>query len=153
MLDKNGFIRTLEALIAIFLLLGLILYIFSTVPKKAQGIPDIIEKNNNFIINEFLNNITLRSCITQTDNDGSCNRSLENLKTTQENKDCKDVFSDFILKSIPIGYSFSCEICKTSKSCSNIGAAIDKAVYPKSGFVYSDLKKEGRLVRIYLYQK
>ena len=153
MFGKKGFIRTMEAVLAIFLLLGLILYIFSTTPKGLEGTPKVVEDANTFIINELTNNYTFRKCIENTDTEGTCNRSLENIRTTfQNNIECKDVFSDFISRSTPPGYSFSCELCKSSRSCSNINAPTDKSVYPNSGFVYSNIKKEGRIIRIYLYE-
>ena len=120
MFGKKGFIRTMEAVLAIFLLLGLILYIFSTIPKNSASTPKIIEDTNSFIINELTTNNTFRSCIINTDTEGSCNKSLENIKTTfQNNIECKDVFSDFILRSTPL----------TASACF--------ASYPKLTFLYS----------------
>ncbi len=147
MMNKKGFIRTLEALISILLLLGFILYLFSGKSTNIETTPEIVESANNNIINEFLYNPTFRTCFSNTNNYGLCSNVLVDV----DNIKCKEEINNFIVKSVPIGYSHDCEICNTAKSCSNIRAPKEKSVYPNSGFIYSEKNKEGRIVRIYIY--
>ena len=142
MFGKKGFIRTVEAVIAIILLLGLILFIFSDNNEILSRTPAAVKDANSYIINEFLHDNTFRNCFSNAD-EGNCNEKLDNF--------CRDTVNDFISKSIPPGYSYACEVCKTSKSCSNLNIPQDKSVYPKSGFIYSELKKEGRIIRVYIF--
>ena len=151
-IDKKGFIRTLEAVIAIILLLGLVLYTYNINPKTRIKTPLIIESTNNFIINEFLNNEEYRYCFSNTDLEGTCDFSLTNPSVIKiNNKNCNDIIKNFVTKALPPGYSYACEVCKTSKSCSNVNSPKEKSVYPKSGLIYSAVKSEGRIIRIYLY--
>ena len=149
MFGKKGFIKTVEAVFAIVILLGLVLYIFSNNPKPFATTPYAVENANNFIINEFLNDNTFRSCFIKS-SEGDCNSALNTIKTS-DNKECKEVINEFLLKSTPQGYSYWCEVCKSSRSCSNLVTPKEKSVYPRSGFLYSPEMKEGRIIRVYLY--
>ena len=151
MFGKIGFIRTVEALIAILLLLSLILYIFSGNPKILPGTPEVVDKANSFIINEFLFNNTFRTCFTNTINEGKCDLTLNSIIGTSDNKNCNEIINDFISKSIPIGYAYDCEVCQSSKSCVNVNAPKDLSLYTKSAFIFSSTN--ARVVRIYLYEK
>lgn len=143
-INKRGFIRTIESVIAIVILLGFILYIYDDGSSEIKtGIPENVEKANTYIINEFLHNETLRSCFVNNIGNGNCNSVLE--------INCKNKINDFLLKSVPIGYSSACEICKDSRSCTSFNFPKEKSVYPKTGFIYSNIYKEGRIVRIYIY--
>ena|SRR3989344_3863273 len=150
MFGKKGFIRTVEAVIAIVLLLSLILFVFSGDNEILNRTPEAVKDANSHIINEFLHNNTFRNCFSNTE-EGNCNDRLMSVIGTSENRNCKDIVTDFISKSLPSGYSSACEVCKTSKSCANLNIPQDKSVYPKSGFIYSEAKKEGRIIRVYIF--
>jgi|SRR3989344_2152381 len=147
-MNKIGFIRTIEAVIAVVLLLGFVLYIFSNNPKILTKTPDIVENTNKYILNEFLYNSSFRTCFSNTVGEGLCNKSSI---YKIGNEKCSESINDFLLKSMPSGYHFSCEVCKTPKSCTNINIQSEKSVYPKSIFIYSDVFKEGRIIRNYIF--
>ena len=117
-MNKRGFIRTIEALIAIVLLLGLIVFIYSGNPKKLPSTPEVVDKASSFIINEFLNKPEFRNCFVSISQEGRCNEKL--------NPNCKISIENFITKSIPLGYNYDCEVCFKAKSCLlSINAAKD----------------------------
>jgi hypothetical protein len=149
-MDKKGFIKTLEAIISIVLLLGLVLFIFSGNAGILNRTPQVVKSTNTFVINEFLNNETFRNCFINTDN----NLCIDiEVFATSENRKCGKVIEDFLLKSAPAGYGDKCEVCISSKSCTNLNIPVEKSVYTKSGFVYSEEKNEGRIIRNYIFEK
>lgn len=160
MFGKKGYLRTVEAVMAIIILLGLILYTFNTGQDNLKlKIPESVDSANTFIINEFLNNAEYRSCFEQVDlsqeSPGLCNIVLINKKNKNAD-DCVEVINKFLENSAPNGYSVDCEICKTPVSCSNSRAPLDKSVYPRSGIISlatSSEKEIGNVIRIYTYEK
>ena len=148
MINKKGFIRTIEALIAIVLLLGLIVFIYSGNAKKLLNTPEVVDKASSFIINEFLNKPEFRTCFLNAQTQAFCKDGLS-VSIPQKDTDCKPIIINFIEKSIPPGYNYECEICPGSKSCTTITAPKDVSIYPKSGFIYTITSP--RVVRLYLY--
>src|SRR3989344_3616520 len=146
MINKKGFIRTIEALIAIVLLLGLIAFIYSGNAKKLLNTPEVVDKASSFIINEFLNKPEFRTCFLNAQTQAFCK---DGLSTQNSPNDCKTTILEFIQKSIPPGYIYECEICSGSKSCTTITAPKDVSIYPKSGFIYTSTSP--RVIRLYLY--
>jgi|SRR3989344_2955394 len=148
-MNKKGFIKTLEAIISIVLLLGLVLFIFSGNPNILKRTPQIVDSSNTFIINEFLNNDTFRNCFI---NSGSSVCTEIDFSATRDRK-CGEVIEDFLLNSVPAGYEGKCEVCISSKSCTNLNIPLDKSVYTKAGFIYSEKSNEGRIIRNYIFEK
>ena len=156
-MNKKGFIRTIEAVIAIVILLGLVLFIFGDKPKEIKKIPEVIEDAQNYIISEFLYNSEFKKCFTDliindADTNGKCDIKLSSIATLS-GKNCRTAVMDFLDKAVPPGYSYECEICKTTRSCSTITFPKEKSVYPKSAFFYTKVnnKEEARILRIYMF--
>ncbi len=164
-MNKKGFIRTIEAVIAILVLLGLVLFIFGDKPTEIKKTPEVVESALSFITSEFLYNELFRNCFSNlnldTNNGGECESKLSSVNIGNVN--CKTAIVDQFLRnvdrgpfmSIPTGYDFKCEVCKTTRSCETFTFPEDKSVYPKSVFIYKskDDKEEARVVRIYLFEK
>ncbi len=152
-MNKRGFIRTIEAVIAIVILLGLVLTIFGDKPQEIKKTPDTVESSLNYITNEILNNEKFRNCFLSTsmsNNGDTCGNKLSGTCWGEPTK-----IKEFIDIATPPGYENHCEVCKTTRSCSNLlGVSEDKSVYPKSVFLYlSEDIEEARIVRIYLFEK
>ena len=152
-MNKKGFIRTVEAVIAIVILLGLVLTIFGDKKEEVKKTPEVVEDALNYITSELLYNKVFRDCFTKVrlpDNNkgGKCSDMLASVAT------CSQTINAFLSSSVPPGYSSHCEVCKTTRSCSTLpNLAEDKSVYPKSIFMYTkiDDKEEARVVRIYIF--
>lgn len=131
MVNKKGFIRTLEAVIAIVIILGLIIYL--TPSKKLEvEVPSNIREAKEFILKEILINEELRD-------------NVENI-----NGNCKvGELKVFLDEHVPVGYDYSCEICieGSGTGCGNI-KGIEKDIY--SGAVYLHSKK---VFRLFMYEK
>ena len=106
MVNKKGFIRTLEAVIAITIILGFIIYMAPS-RKLDVGIPSNVKEAKEFILHEILINQTFRDCVeegliytTKTgcgDCKGACDGKLRN----------------FLNANKPFGYEYECEIYKS----------------------------------------
>ncbi|MEK6937169.1 MAG: hypothetical protein AABW58_03810 [Nanoarchaeota archaeon] len=143
-MNKKGFIRTIEAVIAIVILLGLVLTIFGDKEQEIKKTPDAVESSLNYITNEFLYNEELRNCVIASNSDGSCISSLS----------CREKVDSLLKTSTPPGYNYECEVCKTTRSCVSVDAPEDKSIYPKSAFLYKPGEAdEIRIVRVYLFEK
>ena len=126
MVNKRGFIKTLEAMIAIILLLGLIFYLISNQPREIITKPQSIVAAEEFIHTEVLEKKEIRECMIQTTENGKCQRVLS--------ATCKEKLLDTIFESAkPFGYSFECEICTEQTSCLS---QEDQEVIPDDRSVY-----------------
>ncbi|MBS3171116.1 hypothetical protein J4449_00740 [Candidatus Woesearchaeota archaeon] len=150
-INKKGFIRTIEAVIAIVILLGLVLTIFGDKPQEIKKRPEVVESSLNYITNEILYNKEFRNCFLSAsvgNNGGLCSSKLSGTCWGDPTK-----IKEFINLATPPGYENHCEVCKTTRSCSKVIAPEDKSVYPKSVFLYLSKEDEARIVRIYLFEK
>lgn len=134
MVNNRGFLRTLEAVVAILIILALIVYLAPS-KKLETGVPSNVKEAKEFILKEILTNKTLRECIS--DNIGDC-------KTA-----CESKLKNFISSNVPFGYDYGCEICGAGdQGCANLRKIQDKNVY--SGVIYLNFDKTFRL---FLYEK
>jgi len=151
MVDKKGFIRTLEAVIAILIILSFILYILPRKHVLAKStIPEGVESSRNFILKEFLTNTEIRECVggiiidaTSAVSDGE-----ECLKSK-----CAGVIIPLLDKHVVPGFNYTCEICDNVAPCTDLPPeTIEKSVYPGSVFMYF-VGKDTKYVRVYFWRK
>lgn len=140
-MDNKGFLRTLEAIIAIIMVLGFILFITPSKPLSTGEVPGTVEASQNLILEEFANNKTYRDCILQSKAD-SCRSSGIS--------PCNLYFEEFIQKSIPAGYEFNCEVCPSAVSCVSSLSPDDKTVYARDTFVSG---KPPKVFRVYMWER
>ena len=122
MVNKKGFIKTLEAVIAIILILG---FVYAMTPKqepKAEPTPLNIRDTQQFILNEVALNKTFRNCITSSPVSACDNGCLQQINA-------------FIDKNTPSGYENSCEVCARAISCSSNQLPLDRSIYTDSIFI------------------
>lgn len=155
-MNKKGFLRIIEAVIAIVLLLGFILYITYKTPNVEFKTPQPVKDSMSSILNQMASNFDLRNCVLINDistcgDDGSgceCD-NIMNL-CHQGTK-----FSE-IMKSRIVNYDYACEICKESLSCTKISEKLpkDKTVYADTIFIAptNNVNDEPRVVRLYFWE-
>lgn len=135
MVDKKGYIRTVEAIIAIVIIL---IVIFTLIPKKIEKsakVPSIVEASQNFILKEMTVNETIRECIV---NNTECENST--------------IFKSIIEKNVPAGYEVAYKICDTSNCVTN--TSIDKDVFVNDIFIASTLETQNpKIVRLWTWRK
>lgn len=147
MVNKKGFIRTLEAVIAIVLILGFIFYITPRVVEFEEKVPENVANAKEFILNQILFNKDYSSCIISAGN-GACDTAITCDKKTEILKLFKD--------NVPFGYNYICEICSSDsekKPCITLPEdTFEKSVYTNSIFIYKADQKYN-IMRIYIWKK
>lgn len=134
---KKGYIRTIEAIIAIVLIL---LFTYQVIPRTTQQgskTPEIVEDSQNFIIQELSTNDTLRDCI---------------INHNPPSNPCEKVAS-VIEENLPAGYSYTYKICEETSGCLAIEETpTDRSVYVKSLFIASTLEqRKPKIVKIFFW--
>ncbi|MCX6711946.1 MAG: hypothetical protein NT139_02835, partial [Candidatus Woesearchaeota archaeon] len=135
MVNKKGYLKTIEAVIAILIILG---FIYIITPKQhlpEETTPQSVASAEEFIINQILYNSTYRSCIVS------------------DNRPCID---NLVKKNSPSGYNYQFEMCDTSTSCLqelNITLPIDKSIYSKSILVSQEKGLiSPKVFRVYMWE-
>jgi hypothetical protein len=135
MVNKKGYLKTIEAVVAILIILG---FIYVITPKQhlpKETTPQSVESAEEFVINQALYNSTYRNCIVI--NDRACIDAL-------------------VKKNTPLGYNYQFEMCDTSTSCLqklNIILPIDKSIYSKNVFISQEQGViNPKVFRIYMWE-
>lgn len=143
MVNKKGFIRTLEAVIAIIIILGIIFYITPTVAEFEEEVPEDVVNAKEFILNQILSNKEYGECILNADPNKICGSALVG--------ECKEnLIDNLIEKNIPAGYDHACEVCESSV-CGKAKYPLDKSIYTNSIFIYKK-DKNYNVMRIYIWK-
>jgi hypothetical protein len=158
MIHKKGFIRTLEAVIAVILLLSII---FLVTPVREYDIlkPFNVNEAHNAIFTEVLANQTFRNCILNeivctvasgcgvlNNSEGQYIYNLDNISSP----DCIGNLNDFIYTyNKPRGYVYLAEVCYKSASCVKGELPIDKQIYAESIILASENPK---IFRVYFWE-
>ncbi len=140
-MNKKGFIRTLEAVIAIILLLIFVFWIMPSPNIDESETPAIISAAEDLINHELMTNEELRTAILAADPTDTSSASYIDAMTalTQVIEDRK-----------PYGYEYQAAIC------ADVNCYIDasaKSVYMNDILISSDMagNQELRIVRIWFY--
>ena len=75
-MNKRGFLRILEAVIAVVLLLGFIFFITIKSPEVDVGTPVNIKDSMVYVIDQIINENSLRKCMLESDIKGICGTDL-----------------------------------------------------------------------------
>lgn len=146
MVNKKGFIRTLEAVIAIILILGFIFWVTPKVTEFEEEVPENIASSKEFIMNQILYDKDYSQCIAFA-TEGKCEDVLISVSDECKSK----IIDSLIKKNIPVGYDYSCEICSGSW-CGKANYPDDRSIYTNSIFVYRS-DKNYNTIRIFIWKK
>ena len=142
MVNKKGYLRILEAMIASFLLFGVVLFLYSQASAPSVEYPFSVQESQRFILNILSFNITLRNCIVNSTFTGNC--------FTHSTLSCKNFLNQTITPSIPVGYSAACEICNSSLSCLSSTAPLDTSVFTHTLFLVDGTNE--KVLRLYFWR-
>lgn len=132
-LNNKGYIRTVEAFIAIIILLMVIFFLVPERLEQKPDVPNIVEGAQNFILNELSYNETSRECIV---NNPLCENSI--------------VFTSIVDENIPFGYNYSIKICDTTNCV--VPTPIDKNVYVSDIVIGSTIENQNpKIVRLWIW--
>lgn len=139
-MNNKGFLRTLEAVIAVIIVLSLILFLTPTKISDVGDVPGTVAESQKIIVEEISLNETYRKCVLDN-KDRSC---------IGMDYPCDGV-ENFVRVNTPAGYEYNCEICDSSVSCvENLHIPVDKTVYAKDIFISG---KPSRVFRVYLWER
>ncbi len=148
---KKGYLRTLEAVIAIILLF-LFMYAITPRPSAEVKVPEGIRVTQKAILNGIQQDDELREVVSRADPDSNENSKL----------------FDFINSNLPFGFDYNIVICKAEtlacdkckgKDSANKDIIIgcpagpelpDKTVYARSILITTP---NSRIIRLYLWEK
>lgn len=137
---KKAYLRTLEVVIAIVLVIG---FIILTAPKqqKSQETPSIIKESRKFIFNEVLSNEELRSLIIQ-----------------YEGNKCSDLDDSNKLKILikdntPVNYIYECEICSAQTSCTELDLPLKNIYADSISIADPAAPTQLNIFRLYFWEK
>ena len=150
MVNNKGYLRILEAVIAVVLLLGVMLFISTRSSVNDAKTPSNVVESMRIILEKISVNETLRSCIVNFTYVGECRQSSDLFNGLN----CGVEINKTIFEEVPLGYSYTCEICNQSLSCLTTAQA---NVIPWNKSVFTDtifLAKEDieKVVRLYLWR-
>jgi len=132
-LNKKAYIRTVEAFIAIIILLMVVFFLIPRESEQEPDVPNIVEGAQNFILNELSYNETSRECIV---NNPLCENSI--------------VFTSIVEQNIPFGYDYSIKICDTTNCV--VPTPINKDVYVSDIVIGSTIESQNpKIVRLWLW--
>ena len=135
-MNKKGFAKTLEATIAIILILTFIFYFTPKSLSEDPSIPVNVMESQSFILEQISTDPAFRNCILQDPPPagvGTCEAVC-------------DAVNKFVRDKKPFGYSFACEVCASANTCTS--NPLDVSLYTDSVFLSGTNPK---VVRIYFW--
>jgi phosphatidylethanolamine-binding protein (PEBP) family uncharacterized protein len=130
-MNKRGWLKVLEAVIAIAILIGVLLYIMTTSAPKKDMSTTAYEKEK-YILDTISKNDTLRSDIIDSDN-YKVNLTIE--------------------KMIPNTWGYETRICELAEICNGINIPLDKDVYAAEIVVTStDNQYTPKKLRLFVWE-
>ncbi len=145
--------HTLEAVIAILLLLSLIYFL---TPKQVtqETKPEQIDQAYSVIFSEVSVNHTFRDClIKKITSEGEINNpgsGYTSVSPLQDKCISDSNINNFIKTQTPYGYAYLAEVCKTAGSCLKGNLPIDQSIYADSILLASE---ESKIFRLYFWQE
>jgi len=150
MKNKKGFVRTLEAVIAIILLLSIV-YMVTPERKFDISTPNKIEQAHTVIFSEVSLNQSFRNCILPNNLIiGAINNAEGQYTGTVISNSCLDPINNFIELHRPNGYVYLAEVCNKSASCLDSNLPIDKSIFAESILLASD---DPKVFRVYFWER
>ena len=150
MVNKKGFIRTLEAVFAVILLLTII---YTTTPSQEIDIskPNIITQAHSVIFAEISTNQDYRNCLlNEIVTHGALNNAKGQYSGSTVPHICVQEINNFIEPFTPHGYVYLAEVCNQAKSCLGRNIPAEKSVFAESIMLASDNPK---VFRVYFWEE
>ncbi len=146
MVNNKGYIRTLEAVFAILIVFGVIIFTIQGNRERDVGSPALVDSSQRFVLDTLSFDLALRTCVVNgtKGNDGVgepynglCNatdftmnlKDLPRAATTfrisnfirnvngEEIIFCGEAIGNLIEENMPSGYYYICEVCNSPLSC------------------------------------
>ena len=142
-MHKKGFIRTLEAVIAVMLILTFIYFILPKTIATEGDVPPQVKSAQDFIVRDILYDKSRRDDLFAA-NEGFCPGSV----------------NGFVASLTPFSFAHACEICEQVQTC--LDSAIvpfDRNVYVSSMYLVgldtstAEPQVHPKVLRIYMWER
>jgi len=131
-MNKKGWMKVLEAVIAITLLIGVLIYIMSTSASRKDISGNVYEKEK-FILDTISKDDVLRNDIINNNN-ANVNNTITNM--------------------IPVTWDFETMICPLDDVCSGVRRPLDKDVYSSEIVVTTNkINYNPKKLRLFVWAK
>ena len=170
--NNKGYIRTLEAIFAILIVFGVIIFTIQINREKDVGSPALVDSSQRFVVDTLSFDLALRTCVingTKGSNANDFTMKLSNLPraaTTFRITDfirndiifCGEAIGHLIEENIPSSYYYICEVCNSPLSClsSEEGRNIPddgRSVFTKTLFLaISEDNIREKVIRLYYWK-
>lgn len=134
-MNRKGFIRTLEAIISVIIVLGIILALAPSRSSQDTTTPTNVKEAQLFILNHIATNEQFRTCIN----------SIPPAGIGEECRITCAALNTFVSGNVPKGYEYRCEICNSASTCSG-QFPLEKSLYTDSRLIATNPAKVVRLV-------
>lgn len=143
MVNKKGYIKTLEAVIAIVIIL---IFTFAVTPKPqpSYALPSSVENAQQYILEEIAGNEEIRIAIMAAD--------MDNLPTSE----AYGLINDIVSANMPTGFDYAIGICEESACAETIDRPLpaDKSIYTAEEMIGSGGDGQTpRIVRLWMWRK
>ncbi|MBS3107885.1 hypothetical protein J4468_03110 [Candidatus Woesearchaeota archaeon] len=137
-LKKNGYLRTVEAVIAMLLVFGVIVYTAPKIIIDESEVPSVLKTAQEAIFDELTYNETIRKQILLYPDDEST----------------KEMVNNSIVSKMPGGFEFNSLITRDFEQSISTWP-IDRTVYVKDMMISSNLDTTAFpiVVRVYMWRK
>ena len=155
---KRGYIRTIEAIIAILILFGFIIFVIQKSPEVLTKVPESVSNAQRSILDQIANDEALRNCVLSYDLEG--NKHCTDFNYFPQGPDCRynnngydnTTIEVLIENTLPSNYGYACEICPQTLSCAqDLGIPIEEDIFTDTTLITNGVKT--RLVRLYIWEK
>lgn len=140
-MDNKGYMKTLEAILAIIIVLMVVYVTIPKLTKSSTDTPLVVQDSQKVIISDLTSNDTFRS-----------------LMITSSDPDALSAELGLLIKNhTPPNYDFLCAICDHTDSCI-LPTPLEKDVFMSDVFIASSLDLElsqqnPKIVRFWMWQK
>ena len=140
MVNNKGYIKTLEAVIAIVIIL---IFTFAVTPRPEPSyqLPSSVENAQDYILEEIAGDDIVRAAVMDFD--------------PETPNDAYDLINNIVAVNLPTGYAYTVGICVESACSSNSTAIAEStSVYTAEAMIGSDGTVDTpRIVRIWMWRK
>jgi hypothetical protein len=142
MVNKKGYIKTLEAVIAIIIIVIISYTLIAQPTETPPDVPSIVKGAQNVIDQTIQLNETIRTYLAKKDLSGG------------EKMTVQDHIGGIIDKQVPPGYDYTCLICSKPGECLAEYTPLEKSVYMTDVLIASSEGQQNvRIVRIWFWRK
>ena len=142
MVNKKGFIKTLEAIIAVVLLIIFVFSIAAVGIRTSEEPPGNVVDAQNFIFKSILNSESLRSAVLS------------------EPPDSNGEVDKLVLDTKPVGYVYKIQFCDINECLPPEGLPEDRTIYVSSVYVVDTANtgnqiaaNKPKILKVFMWEK